>query len=219
MVLPEAASLSAFWSVLFGGIVRLIRKTMNVGVNLTLHWTSGPPPHEKSQAWVKIPPAMPYYGTPEFKALKMDMFILKSFRDGSTRDEFAIVVAHELSHVVLDSIAHPLRDEEKAVDLTAMLLGFSFLYRAAAHTIWRAGLNTYKTSHLGYLSEWEVNAASKILVPYQMRVRQVVIEITRWNAGLIAILGIFFFIAWAAVHNAPKNHSTLLRPGQSPITR
>jgi len=76
---------------------------MNVGVNLTLHWTSGPPPHEKAQAWIKIPPDMPYYGTPDFRALKMDMFILKSFRDKSTWDEFAIVVAHELSHVILDS--------------------------------------------------------------------------------------------------------------------
>jgi len=46
---------------------------------------------------------MPYYGTPDFRALKMDMFILKSFRDKSTWDEFAIVVAHELSHVILDS--------------------------------------------------------------------------------------------------------------------
>jgi hypothetical protein len=36
----------------FGGVVRLIRETMNVGVNLTLHSTSGPPPHEKAKAWI-----------------------------------------------------------------------------------------------------------------------------------------------------------------------
>lgn len=195
----------------FGGVVRLIRETMNVGVNLTLHWTSGPPPREKAQAWIKIPPDMPYYGTPDFKALKMNMFILKSFRDASTWDEFTIVVAHELSHVVLDSITHPLRDQEEAVDLTAMLLGFSYLYRCAAHTIRRTGLYTYKTSHLGYLSEQQVNAASKILVPYPMRARHVALEITSRSAGLIAIAAICF-IVWAIgfVSNKRNIHALAL---------
>jgi hypothetical protein len=180
----------------FGSVVRLIRETMNVGVHLTLHWTSGPAPGQKAQAWINIPLDMPYYGTPDFKALKMDMFILKSFRDRSTWDEFAIVVAHELSHVVLDSIAHSLRDEEKAVDLTAMLLGFSYLYRCAAHTTRRTGLSSYRTSHLGYLSEPEVNAASKILVPYPMRAQRLAFEITRASVGLIAIAAICF-VVWA----------------------
>jgi hypothetical protein len=208
----------------FGGVVRLIRQTMNVGVNLTLHWTSGPPAHEKAQAWVKIPPAMPYYGTPEFKALKVDMFILKSFRDTSTWAEFAIVIAHELSHVVLDSIRHPLRDEEKAVDLTAMLLGFSFLYRDAAHTLTRTRTGfktyTYKDTDIGYLSEWEVIAAAKILVPYQMRARRVAIKIARRSAIPIAIFGgFFFFIVWIALHNTPETHSTPLRADYSRTTR
>jgi hypothetical protein len=207
----------------FGGIVRLIRETMNVGVSLTLHWTSGPPPHEKAKAWIKIPPDMPYYGTPEFKALKMDMFILKSFRDKSAWDEFAIVVAHELSHVILDSIAHQLRDEEKAVDLTAMLLGFSYLYRCAAHTTRRTGLNTYQRSHLGYLSEREINAASKALVPYEMRARYVATEIIKASSGLLALVGICLSV-WAvesvstkwSAHNAAVAEASQLI-GQVPI--
>jgi hypothetical protein len=35
----------------------------------------------------------------------------------------------------LDSIDHPLRHDEKAVDLTAMLLGFAYPYRTGAHTV------------------------------------------------------------------------------------
>ena len=208
----------------FGGIVRLIRETMNVGANLTLHWTSGPPPAQTSaRVGFNIPPLMPYYGTSEFKALKMDMFILKSFRDKSTWDEFAIVVAHELSHVILNSIAHQLRDEEKAVDLTAMLLGFSYLYRCAAHTTRRTGLSTYQKSHLGYLSEREINTASKALVPYEMRARYVATEIIKASSGLLALVGICVSI-WAvksvstkwSAHNAVVAEAAQLT-GQVPI--
>jgi len=64
----------------FAGIVRLIRSTMNVGVNLNLHWTSGPAPKEipNAPAWIRLPEKMPYYGTPAFKEMKLDIFILKS---------------------------------------------------------------------------------------------------------------------------------------------
>src|SRR4051794_10693615 len=47
-----------------GGIVKLIRKTMNVNVRLTLHWTDQV--RGNSPAWVLLPEKMPYYGTPEF---------------------------------------------------------------------------------------------------------------------------------------------------------
>jgi hypothetical protein len=121
----------------YDSVVKLIRSTMNVGANLTVHWTSGLPPREipNANAWISLPETMPYYGTPAFKEQTLDIFILKSYRDASTYDEFARTVSHELSHVVLESIHHPLRREEKAVDLTAMLLGFSYIYRTASHTV------------------------------------------------------------------------------------
>ncbi len=75
----------------FGAVVKLIRTTMNVGTNLTVHWTSGPPPKglERANAWINLlPEKMPYYGTPAFKELKMDIFILNSFRDASTCGQF-----------------------------------------------------------------------------------------------------------------------------------
>jgi hypothetical protein len=83
----------------FGGVVKLIRNTMNVGVHLTIHWTSGPPPKKipNANAWISLPETMPYYGTSAFKEQKLDIFILKSYRDASTYDEFARTVSHELS--------------------------------------------------------------------------------------------------------------------------
>ncbi len=182
----------------FGAVVKLIRSTMNVGVNLTIHWTSGPPPKglERAKAWISLLEKMPYYGTPEFKELKMDIFILKSFRDTSTYGQFAITVAHELSHVVLESISHPLRKEEKAVDLTAMLLGFSYLYRTTAHTVRRVGHNEFQRSQLGYLSHDELDAACKLLLPAPKRTRHAVLNYARASAGLIVLLCILLS-AWA----------------------
>jgi hypothetical protein len=79
-----------------GSVVKLIRKTMNVDVGLTIHWTSGPPPIPGATAWIRLPEKMPRYGTAAFKELKLDIFILKSFAETATYDQFVIVVAHEL---------------------------------------------------------------------------------------------------------------------------
>lgn len=133
----------------FGAIVRLVRSMMNVDARITLHWTNGPSSNRQAPAWIRLPSDMPEYGTQAFKDLKLDMFILKSFADQSRCHEFLVVVAHEISHVVLKSIGHPLRTEEKAVDLTAMLLGFSYSYRLAAHAVRAYPGNIYKTSRLG----------------------------------------------------------------------
>ena len=172
----------------FGGIVQLIRKTMNVGVSLTLHWTSKSS-IPNARAWIEIPEKMPYYGTPEFKEMKLDVFVLKSFRDTSSYEEFAMAVAHELSHVVLESIHHPLRHEEKAVDLTAMLLGFSYVYRNAAHTTrWLDG-KRFQQRQLGYLSRAELDEACRILVPRRLRTQWSTIVWAKSNAPWLAVLG------------------------------
>jgi hypothetical protein len=179
-----------------GSVVKLIRKTMNVDVGLTIHWTSGPPPIPGATAWISLPEKMPRYGTAAFKELKLDIFILKSFAETKPYDQFAIVVAHELSHVVLKSIEHPLRKDEKAIDLTAMILGFSYLYRNAAHRVQRVGYNQFEHQHLGYLSDYEVDAAAKILVPPALRVKRGLIHYAGAHIGLAVLLSLGLLI-WA----------------------
>jgi hypothetical protein len=136
----------------FGGIIRLVRSMMNVDARITLHWTNNPPSNREAKAWIRLPNDMPKYGTQAFKDLKLDMFILKSFAHQSRCHEFIVVVAHEFSHVVLESIGHPLRTDEKAVDLTAMLLGFSYSYRLAAHAAAKAPNNKLPPTRLGNIS-------------------------------------------------------------------
>jgi hypothetical protein len=159
-------------------MVRLIRRTMNLDVKLMVAWVNsgGPKGSEQAPAWVQMPERMPFYGTPEFKKLTLKVFVRKSFLEHNSYAHATIAIAHELSHVVLDSIRHPLRKEEKAVDLTAMLLGFSYLYRRAAikKTVFH---NRTEVRRLGYLSEPELDTACRILLPWRFRALHTVLDI------------------------------------------
>jgi hypothetical protein len=168
------------------GIVKLIRSAMNVNVRLVLHWTSEKPPKEipNAPAWIRMPKRMPYYGTEAFKRVTVDIFIRKEFARKIRYDQFAMAVAHEFSHVVLNSIDHPLREDEKAVDLTAMLLGFSYLYGTGAHTVTPVDRNILWHERLGYLSEREIDAACQILAPQKISI----LQIAKQNAATLIFL-------------------------------
>jgi hypothetical protein len=177
-------------------IVKLVRGTMNINVHVALHWTSerSPTGSPNAPAWITRPQTMPYYGSAAFKDVKAEMFIRKQFARASPYHQFAMAVAHEFSHIILDSINHPLRNEEKAVDLTAMLLGFSYLYRKGAHTIEQVSYNGFRRQSLGYLSEREVDAACRILVPQRMRAKHALSEFAKRNAARLAVLGVLMLL-------------------------
>ncbi len=148
----------------YEGMLRFIRTAMNLEVRLRVGWVTSGGPKDKpnAPAWIELPAQMPHYGSAAFKNLTLTVFFRKSFLAARGYDEVAVAIAHELSHIVLDAIGHPLRREEKAVDLTAMLLGFRRLYRSACHkerrfgdfTLWR---------RLGYLTPDEVARANRLL--------------------------------------------------------
>jgi len=126
-------------------------------VTFVVHWVPDGAANKGEQkdaaAWVEIPPKMPPYGSKAFKEMKIKVYFRKSFFE-QAYDLAAVVVAHEFSHVVLESIGHPLRRCEKAVELTAMLLGFRRLYRSAY---------TERRTGGGYLTTQEVERADQIL--------------------------------------------------------
>ena len=76
---------------------------------------------------------------------------IRSFLEQRPFDEVSIGIAHELSHLVLDSIKHPLRHCEKAVDLTAMMLGFRRLFATGTYKEIRHQ-NHLEVRQQGYLS-------------------------------------------------------------------
>ncbi len=105
-------------------------------------------------------------------------------RNFLTHAPFATVVlmmAHELAHVILEATGHPLRRQERAVDVTAMALGFAEYYERGtsyrmpysqldaredgwlAPVNWLASILPFTTHRCGYLTKREVlRAASEI---------------------------------------------------------
>ena len=88
-------------------MVRLIKRTMNVEVDLRILWVPEGAANERTMknapAWVEMPAEMPPYGSSAFRELRLDIFLRKSFLENSTYDQVTITIAHELSHIVLNS--------------------------------------------------------------------------------------------------------------------
>jgi hypothetical protein len=149
----------------YKGMVQLIKRAMNIAdVTFQVFWVAEDATKygKNTAAWVELPDAMPFFGTDEFKNLSLKMFFRKQLLEQWTYDKAAIVIAHELSHVVLESIRHPLRRCEKAVDLTAMLLGFRRLYASGSYTE-EQSRNRKAAHQLGYLAPHEVQLADRAL--------------------------------------------------------
>ena len=83
---------------------------------------------ERSPAWIMLPMNMPQWGTDAFKELKLEVYFRNEFLYDVPLETAVFAMAHECSHVILNSTRHPLQYEERAVDLTAMMLGFAEVY-------------------------------------------------------------------------------------------
>jgi hypothetical protein len=137
---------------------------LNIGMRLGLVNSGGP----NAPAWVQMPVYMPLYGTREFQSLTITVFLRKSFLQEGTFERVVCAIAHELCHVLLDGILHPLREKEEAVDLTAMLMGFRDFYVTGCNSVrdetsqedLLAGYRVYGTRVLGYLTPEEVSHAA-----------------------------------------------------------
>jgi hypothetical protein len=122
--------------------------------------------HPMSIEWSK---PIPHIGTKEFKNYRVVVNARRDIVDTKPFEWIVAGFAHELSHVVLFSMGHKLQEEEKAVDLTSMILGFGdFLVGAkqsTSETTSRIGysVTSTKTDWLGYLTIPERDFARKYL--------------------------------------------------------
>ena len=205
------------------GMVRLIKRAMNIAdVTVEVFWV---PPgaanngeHRDSPAWIELPSEMPTYGTKSFKELTIKMFFRKEFFE-QAYDQAAVTVAHEFSHVVLESTRSPLQNCERAVDLTAMLLGFSRLYEAACYKEQRFG-NTIKIKQIGYLCREEVQLVNQILPHPQQRSKIEVVSAMRAlmapvasrpiRAILFLIVGVCALLGLEELYRTSHSHQILV---------
>ena len=109
---------------------------------------------------------MPLMGTPEFERSLATIFLSKAFLAKASFEQVVMAIAHEMSHIVLSGLQHPLQSEETAVDLTAMLLGFRDFYIEGCETTTvkrRLYGYTTQTHYLGYLTREEIDRAGHAL--------------------------------------------------------
>lgn len=137
-------------------------------------------------AQVTIPSGLPLYGSPAMKGYPIDIVI----GENATEDlaSFATVMSHEFAHVVLYGMRHPKKEDEFYTDLTAMMLGFSFVVKSGRRIVKESSTRygNYVTKHTqtttyGYLSDAnfeyaypQVRAAVENLRLLQMEGRKLV---------------------------------------------
>ena len=107
----------------YTALVGHMRDSLSLDIRLRVGYVfSGGP--QNAPLWVDVPISIPRYGTEAFRRTTVDMYIRKEFIEGAPFGAVIEGIAHELSHIVLEGLDHPLKRYERAVDLTAMVLGY-----------------------------------------------------------------------------------------------
>jgi hypothetical protein len=136
----------------FAGMIGAVKSSFGLDMPMVLGRVhSGGSP--TAPAWIQVPTPMPLYGTEAFRRTTFRVFVRTEFMRWMPFSILVPVMAHEMAHVVLSSTYNPLRDNEKAVDLTAMLFGYADLYVEG----------TTSRHRFGYLSRREVRRAARIM--------------------------------------------------------
>jgi hypothetical protein len=152
----------------YAGMVYHIQTILRLDLTMRLGLVNSGGPRG-APAWINRPPSMPMYGTAAFRRQVITMYLRKNFLVEVPFDAVVTAIAHELCHVVLDATGHPLKSQEEAVDLTAMLLGFRDFYVTGSRTVRRqqlswaeqlAGYEAYQISSVGYLTQEEISHAA-----------------------------------------------------------
>ncbi len=108
----------------FTEMVGIIKKDLQLSMHLRVGYVRrGGGNH--AVAWINLPTVMPFLGSAAFSALTLDVFVRKEFLAEAPFKSVVYAFAHELAHVMLDATHHPLRRNEKVVDLTVMVLGYA----------------------------------------------------------------------------------------------
>jgi hypothetical protein len=121
-------------------------------------------------AQVFIPSHLPFYGSPGMKGFPVTVKVSPE----CTRhpETFIAVMAHELSHVVLQSLWHKEKENEFYIDLTAMLLGFSTVMKDGRKVEEVRNYVVYTktlTTTYGYLSDEQFKFAFRKIAEIRKR--------------------------------------------------
>lgn len=126
---PNEAELKRLYEAKsYAGMLGVIKDHLRMPVRLRLGLHNNDDVGPKTSVWLERVGEVPLYGTRALEEYRATVFVRRSF---IRREPFEVVVlamAHEISHLVLDAIRHPLKRQEETVDLAAMLLGYRSFY-------------------------------------------------------------------------------------------
>jgi hypothetical protein len=164
------------YASMLGWIKNSMRLNLSVGLRIVDSSKRSAP------MWIETPKHVPPYGTHEFRNTRVIVNVRRDLLETKPFEWVVAGFAHELSHVVLFSIVHPLQHEEKAVDLTAMILGYPTFIESAEITVTKGRLGSIlmalllvpfgilfwrgtstQTTRLGYLTKSEASFARNLL--------------------------------------------------------
>jgi hypothetical protein len=140
----------------YGAMVHHIKTILCLSMPIRLGLVNKGGPN--APAWIERPPYMFLFGAWLSQRRTVTMYLRKTFLAESGFEQVVLAIAHELSHLVLYGTGHTLRDQEEAVDLTAMLLGFRDFYVTGCRISSR-----YQVSVVGYLTPEEVGYAAEYM--------------------------------------------------------
>jgi hypothetical protein len=146
----------------YTAMLGFVQRVLAVDCNLSLGLVNSGGPD--APAWVILPDKLPLYGSSSFKNYRATVYVRRTYLAKAPFEVVVKTLAHELSHVLLNSLPHSLREKEEAVDLTAMILGFRDFYVTGSHMV--VDDMHYQTS---YLSREEVSHAAEFMTFGQPR--------------------------------------------------
>jgi hypothetical protein len=88
---------------MLGFIKHAMKLKVKVGLRVVDHWTDQAHP-----LFVEVPRPTPAIGSPEFDRMRVIVNVSKTFLLSSSFDWIVAGFAHEMAHVVLFSLGHPL---------------------------------------------------------------------------------------------------------------
>lgn len=112
----------------FAGCISEIKKQMGLNNRILLRCYSDEKyPRDGSYGFIEIPNNIPLINTPAFNNFKMVVSIKESTK--ISYETFIYTLSHELSHALLFSMRHPLKESEEATDLLVLIMGFGNIMR------------------------------------------------------------------------------------------
>lgn len=115
---------------------KLVRNAMGLDMRLVVgYWNNGPSINP-ARVYIGNPRLLPKLGSKDFREIKITVLIKNKFLKSAPFESVVLAMSHEMAHVVLAALRHPLNnlankdDLEVATDITAMMLGFVDMFES-----------------------------------------------------------------------------------------